>query len=88
LAVRLPAHEHRGIGRNRSAPATSELRAIPLRGWIVVALAGAALIALQIPLATILLNAVGRRLGARGQTYFIIRIWSSPLALGNYVADG
>ena len=53
-----------------------------------MALAGAALIALQIPLATILLNAVGRRLGARGQTYFIIRIWSSPLALGNYVADG
>ena len=38
---------------------TSELRAILLRGLIVAALVGAVLIALQIPLATILLGAMG-----------------------------
>jgi MATE family multidrug resistance protein len=69
---------------------THELRAILLRGLIVAALVGAALIALQIPLATILLNAMGGSEGVTGaaKTYFIIRIWSSPLALGNYVVLG
>jgi MATE family multidrug resistance protein len=69
---------------------TTELRAILLRGLIVAALVGAALIALQIPLATILLNAMGGSEGVTGaaKTYFIIRIWSSPLALGNYVVLG
>jgi MATE family multidrug resistance protein len=69
---------------------TSELRAILLRGLIVAALVGAALIALQIPLATILLNAMGGSDGVTraAKTYFIIRIWSSPLALGNYVMLG
>jgi MATE family multidrug resistance protein len=69
---------------------TSELRAILLRGLIVAALVGAALIALQAPLATILLNAMGGSEGVTGaaKTYFIIRIWSSPLALGNYVMLG
>jgi MATE family multidrug resistance protein len=69
---------------------TTELRAILVRGLIVAALVGAALIALQIPLATILLNAMGGSEGVTGaaKTYFIIRIWSSPLALGNYVVLG
>jgi multidrug resistance protein, MATE family len=69
---------------------TSELRAILLRGLIVAALVGAALIALQIPLATLLLNAMGGSDGVTraAKTYFIIRIWSSPLALGNYVVLG
>jgi MATE family multidrug resistance protein len=69
---------------------TTELRAILLRGLIVAALVGATLIALQIPLATILLNAMGGSEGVTGaaKTYFIIRIWSSPLALGNYVVLG
>ena len=69
---------------------TSELRAILLRGLIVAALVGATLIALQIPLATILLNAMGGSEGVTraAKTYFIIRIWSSPLALGNYVVLG
>jgi MATE family multidrug resistance protein len=69
---------------------TSELRAILLRGLIVAALVGAALIALQVPLATLLLNAMGGSEGVTGaaKTYFTIRIWSSPLALGNYVVLG
>ena len=69
---------------------TSELRAILMRGLIVAALVGAALIALQIPLATILLDAMGGSEGVTraAKTYFTIRIWSSPLALGNYVVLG
>jgi MATE family multidrug resistance protein len=69
---------------------TSELRAILLRGLIVAALVGAALIALQVPLAAVLLSAMGGSEGVTraAKTYFIIRIWSSPLALGNYVVLG
>ena len=69
---------------------TSELRAILLRGLIVAALVGAALIALQSPLASVLLGTMGGSEGVTraARTYFIIRIWSSPLALGNYVVLG
>ena len=69
---------------------TSELRAILMRGLIVAALVGATLIALQIPLATVLLGAMGGSDGVTlaAKTYFTIRIWSSPLALGNYVVLG
>ena len=69
---------------------TNELRAILLRGLIVAAVVGAALIALQIPLARVLLDAMGGSEGVTqaAKTYFVIRIWSSPLALGNYVMLG
>lgn len=69
---------------------TSELRAILMRGLIVAAIVGAALIALQVPLSTILLNAMGGSEGVTqaARTYFTIRIWSAPLALGNYVVLG
>ncbi|HZC96192.1 MAG TPA: MATE family efflux transporter, partial [Bradyrhizobium sp.] len=67
-----------------------ELRAILVRGFIVAALIGAALIALQLPLATALLGAMGGSEGVTraAKTYFTIRIWSAPLALGNYVVLG
>lgn len=69
---------------------TSELRAILVRGFIVAALIGTALIVLQIPLATLLLGAMGGSEGVTraAKTYFTIRIWSAPLALGNYVVLG
>ncbi|OCK61605.1 MATE family efflux transporter [Bradyrhizobium sp. LMTR 3] len=69
---------------------TSELRAILARGLIVAALVGAVLIALQIPLATILLGVMGGSdsVTHAAKTYFAIRIWSAPLALGNYVVLG
>jgi len=69
---------------------TSELRAILLRGLIVAALVGAVLIALQVPLAAILLGAMGgsEAVTRAAKTYFTIRIWSAPLALGNYVVLG
>jgi MATE family multidrug resistance protein len=68
----------------------SELRAILVRGFIVAALIGTALIVLQMPLATVLLGVMGGSEGVTraAKTYFTIRIWSSPLALGNYVVLG
>ncbi len=69
---------------------TQELRAILVRGFIVAAVIGAALIVLQGPLAAILLAAMGGSEGvtAAAKTYFLIRIWSAPLALANYVVLG
>ncbi len=69
---------------------TQELRAILIRGFIVAALVGAALILLQIPLGAVLLGAMGGSEGVirAARTYFTIRIWSAPLALANYVVLG
>ncbi len=69
---------------------TNELRAILLRGLVIAALVGGALIALQVPLSAVLLSAMGGSEGVTraAKTYFVIRIWSSPLALGNYVMLG
>jgi MATE family multidrug resistance protein len=67
-----------------------EMRAILVRGWIVAALIGAGLVALQIPLATLLLGAMGGSEGVTraANTYFTVRIWSAPLVLANYVMLG
>ncbi|THD67074.1 MAG: MATE family efflux transporter [Bradyrhizobium sp.] len=67
-----------------------ELRALLVRGLAVAALIGAALILLQIPLAAILLGAIGgsENVTRAAKTYFVIRIWSAPLALANYVVLG
>ena len=67
-----------------------EVRALLVRGLAVAALVGAGLIVLQMPLAAVLLDAMG---GSEGVTraariYFAIRIWSAPLALANYVVLG
>jgi MATE family multidrug resistance protein len=69
---------------------TLELRAIFVRGLVVAALIGAALIVLQLPLAAMLLGAMGGSEGVTraARTYFVIRIWSAPLALANYVVLG
>jgi MATE family multidrug resistance protein len=69
---------------------TEELRAWLVRGLVVAALAGAALIVLQIPLSALLLGVMG---GSEGVTraakiYFTIRIWSAPLVLANHVVLG
>jgi MATE family, multidrug efflux pump len=69
---------------------TGELRAHFARGLVVAAIIGAALIVLQVPLAAVLLDTMGGSPGvtAAAKTYFTIRIWSAPLALGNYVVLG
>jgi MATE family multidrug resistance protein len=67
-----------------------ELRAHLARGLVVAALIGAGLILLQVPIAAIVLDAMGgsASVTAAAATYFTIRIWSAPLALGNYVVLG
>ncbi|MCP4619161.1 MAG: MATE family efflux transporter [Bradyrhizobium sp.] len=69
---------------------TKELHAILVRGLIVAGIVGVALIALQVPLAAVLLGAMGGSEGVTraAKTYFVIRIWSAPLALANYVVLG
>src|SRR3979490_2432007 len=69
---------------------TQELRAHLVRGFVVAALIGASLIVLQIPLAAILLGAMGSSEGVTraAKIYFNIRIWSAPLVLANYVVLG
>ena len=69
---------------------TPEIGAILVRGFIVAALIGVGLIMLQVPLVTALLEAMGGSEGVTraARTYFTIRIWSAPLALGNYVVLG
>jgi multidrug resistance protein, MATE family len=69
---------------------TDKLRLHLMRALAVACTIGAGLIALQIPLAAILLGMMG---GSEGVTraakaYFTIRIWSAPLALANYVILG
>jgi len=69
---------------------TEELGASLARGFIVAALIGGALIALQIPLSAALFGAMGGSEGVSraAKVYFSIRIWSAPLALANYVVLG
>ena len=61
-----------------------------VRGLIVASLVGAGLIALQIPLAAILLGAMGGSEGVTraARTYITIRIWSAPFVLANFVVLG
>lgn len=69
---------------------TREQTVILARGFIVAGLIGAALIALQLPLSAVLFDLMGGSEGVTraAKTYFTIRIWSSPLALANYVILG
>lgn len=69
---------------------TREQTVILVRGFIVAGLIGAALIALQLPLAAVLFDLMGgsESVTRAAKTYFMIRIWSAPLALANYVILG
>jgi MATE family multidrug resistance protein len=67
-----------------------EQRAVFVRALTVAALIGIALIALQRPLATATYAAMGgsEAVTAAAKTYFFVRIWSAPFALGGYVVLG
>jgi MATE family, multidrug efflux pump len=69
---------------------TTELRVILVRGFLVAAIIGTALIMLQVPLASLLIGGMGgsEAVTRAAQTYFGIRIWSAPLVLINYVVLG
>jgi len=74
----------------QGAGETQEFAAILVRGFIVAGLIGITLIALQVPLAAVTVSVMGGSEGVThaARTYFMIRIWSAPLALGNYVILG
>jgi MATE family multidrug resistance protein len=67
-----------------------ELRAQLVRGLVIAAALGAALIVLQLPLAAMLFGLMGGSEGVKraANIYFTIRIWSAPLVLANYVVLG
>lgn len=69
---------------------TRELGAILMRSLFAAGLIGGALIMLQLPLAAILFSLMGGSDGVTraAKAYFMIRIWSAPLALANYVILG
>jgi MATE family multidrug resistance protein len=67
-----------------------ERRAILLRGLLLGATIGLALIALRTPLAALILGLMGGSdaVTSAARQYFFIRLWSAPMILGNYVILG
>ncbi|MBN8920129.1 MAG: MATE family efflux transporter [Rhizobiales bacterium] len=67
-----------------------EQRAVLARALILAALIGGALVALQWPLGSIAFKVMGASdaVTQAAQTYFFVRIWSAPFALGHYAVLG
>lgn len=67
-----------------------EVRALLVRGLVIAGLVGLGLIVIQMPLAAILLHAMGGSDGVTqaARAYFAIRIWSAPIVLANFVVLG
>jgi MATE family multidrug resistance protein len=68
----------------------TERSAVLARALMLSAAIGLALIALQVPLATLIFGSMGGSDTVRSaaEHYFFIRLWSAPFALGNYVMLG
>ncbi len=66
------------------------LQVVLVRGLAFATAIGSILIVLQLPLSGVLFSAMGgsEAVTRAGRAYFTIRIWSSPLALANYVVLG
>jgi MATE family multidrug resistance protein len=69
---------------------SSGIRVTLMRGLLVAALVGSVLIALQLPTANVVFAAMGGSdaVISAGRSYFLVRIWSAPFALANYVFLG
>jgi MATE family multidrug resistance protein len=67
-----------------------EQRAVLLRALVIAAGIGLAIVALQAPAATLIFGAMGGspEVTAAARRYFLVRAWSAPFALGNYVMLG
>jgi multidrug resistance protein, MATE family len=67
-----------------------ELRAILLRALLLGTVIGLALIALRTPLVSAITGTMGGSdaVTAAARQYFLIRLWSAPMMLGNYVVLG
>lgn len=68
----------------------SEIRALLIRALLLAVVIGLALIALRLPLASLIFSAMGGSdaVTAAATSYFHIRLWSAPFMLGNYVVLG
>jgi MATE family multidrug resistance protein len=68
----------------------AEERATLFRALLLAAGIGLALIALQVPLASVIYRLMGAsaEVTQAAETYFSVRIWSAPFALANYVLLG
>jgi len=68
----------------------AEQRAVLARALLIAGAIGFALVVLQAPLASLIYGALGGSPAVRAaaETYFFIRVWSAPFALGNYVMLG
>jgi len=69
---------------------TDEQRLVLVRGLALAGAIGTALIVLQMPLGAAIFGLMGGSDGVSraARTYFMVRIWSAPLALANYVVLG
>ena len=67
-----------------------EQRAVLARALLIAGAVGLVIIALQAPFATLIFDAMGGspEVTAAARTYFVVRVWSAPFALGNYVMAG
>ena len=68
----------------------AELRAVLGRALIIAAVAGAALIVLQVAIGAVAFGLLGAsvEVETHARVYFAIRIWSAPAALANYAILG
>jgi MATE family multidrug resistance protein len=68
----------------------AEQRAVLSRALLLAAIIGAALVVLQVPLASLTSDLLGGSDAVRqaAQTYFFVRIWSAPFTLGNLTLIG
>jgi multidrug resistance protein, MATE family len=68
----------------------TEQRAVFVRALMIAGAIGVALLVVQAPLARIVYDLMGgsEAVTAAAKTYFFVRIWSAPFALGNYVVLG
>jgi multidrug resistance protein, MATE family len=68
----------------------AEQRAVFVRALVVALVIGLVLIVLQLPLARLIYAVMGGSdaVTAAAETYFFVRIWSAPFALGGYVVLG
>lgn len=67
-----------------------EQRAVLARALLVAAAIGLALLALQVPLASLINGVMGgsEKVTEAATLYFFVRIWSAPFALANYTVVG
>jgi MATE family multidrug resistance protein len=67
-----------------------EQRAVLARALLIAGAIGLVIIAVQAPFATLIFDAMGGspKVTAAARTYFFVRVWSAPFALGNYVMAG